>query len=55
VRPTGLGAGQTSNPPPDRDMLAPDASPLDADVEFEGDGPLPPELVGNEDPAPGIP
>ena len=55
VRPTGLGAGQTSNPPPDPDMLAPDASPLDADVEFEGDGPLPPELVGNEDPAPGIP
>jgi len=55
VRPTGLGAGQTSNPPPDPDMLAPDVSPLDADVEFEGDGPLPPELVGNEDPAPGIP
>jgi nucleoside-diphosphate-sugar epimerase len=55
VRPTGLGAAQTSNPPPARNMLAADASPLDADVDFEGDGPLPPELVGNDDPAPGIP
>ena len=39
----------------DPDMLRPDASPLDADVDYEGDGPLPPELIGNEDPAPGIP
>jgi hypothetical protein len=28
-------------------MLRPDASPLDADVDFEGDGPLPPELQGD--------
>ena len=55
VRQTGLGAAQTRNPPPDPAMLEPDASPLDADVEFLGDGPLPPELVGNDDPAPGIP
>jgi nucleoside-diphosphate-sugar epimerase len=55
VRNSGLGAGQTDNPPPARDMLRPDASPLDADVDYEGEGPLPPELVGNDDPAPGIP
>jgi hypothetical protein len=24
-------------------------------VDYEGDGPLPPELLGNADPAPGIP
>jgi nucleoside-diphosphate-sugar epimerase len=52
---TGLGAVQSDNPRGDPDMLWPDASPLDADVDYEGDGPLPPELVGNEDPAPGIP
>jgi nucleoside-diphosphate-sugar epimerase len=55
VHASGLGAAQTDNPPDDPDMLRPDASPLDADVEYEGDGPLPPELLGNEDPAPGIP
>jgi nucleoside-diphosphate-sugar epimerase len=55
VHPSGLGAGQPDNPPDDPDMLLPDASPLDADVDYEGDGPLPPELLGNEDPAPGIP
>ena len=55
VRPSGLGAAQPDNPPTDRDMLRADASPLDADVDYEGDGPLPPELLGNEDPAPGIP
>jgi nucleoside-diphosphate-sugar epimerase len=55
VQASGLGAGQSDNPPDDPDMLRPDASPLDADVEYEGDGPLPPELLGNEDPAPGIP
>jgi len=27
----------------------------DLDTDYEGDGPLPPELVGNEDPAPGMP
>jgi uncharacterized protein YbjT (DUF2867 family) len=39
VHASGLAAGQTEI--------------LDAD--YEGDGPLPPELIGNEDPAPGIP
>jgi nucleoside-diphosphate-sugar epimerase len=57
--PTGpgatLGAAQSDNPPDARDMIAADAAPLDADVEWEGDGPVPPEPVGNEDPAPGIP
>ncbi len=55
VRATGLAAGQADHPAGDPDMLEPDASPLDTDVDYEGDGPLPPELVGNEDPAPGIP
>ena len=55
TRATGLAAGQPDNPPPARDMLAADASPLDADVDYEGEGPLPPELTGNDDPAPGIP
>jgi nucleoside-diphosphate-sugar epimerase len=54
-RPTGLALGQADNPRDDPDMLQPDASPLDTDVDYEGDGPLPPELIGNEDPAPGIP
>ena len=50
-----LGAAQSDNPPDAPDMIYPDAAPLDADVEWEGDGPVPPEPVGNEDPAPGIP
>jgi len=57
--PTGasapLGDAQADNPPDDPDMIERDASPLDADVEWEGDGPVPPPPVGNEDPAPGIP
>ena len=57
--PTGreapLSAAQADNPPDAADMIAADAQALDADVEWEGDGPLPPEPVGNEDPAPGIP
>ena len=57
--PTGaassLGAAQADNPPDDPEMIAADAVPLDADVEWEGDGPVPPRVVGNEDPAPGIP
>jgi hypothetical protein len=57
--PTGarapLGAAQADNPPDDPEMIASDAAPLDADVEWEGDGPVAPEPVGNEDPAPGIP
>ena len=52
---SGLGAGQPSSPHPAADMLLPDASPLDTDVDYEGEGPLPPELVGNDDPAPEIP
>jgi nucleoside-diphosphate-sugar epimerase len=50
-----LGAAQADNPPDAPDMIEPDAAPLDADVEWEGDGPVPPGPVGNEDPAPGIP
>ena len=50
-----LGAAQADNPPDAPDMIAPDASPLDADVEWEGDGPVPPQPVGNEDPAPASP
>jgi nucleoside-diphosphate-sugar epimerase len=38
-----LGALQSDNPPDDPDMIVPGASPLDADVEWEGDGPVPPE------------
>jgi len=57
--PTGvrvpLGAAQADYPRLDPAMLAPDAAPLDADVEWEGDGPVPRQPVGNEDPAPGIP
>jgi uncharacterized protein YbjT (DUF2867 family) len=57
--PTGataaLGAAQSDNPPDAPDMIERDALPLDADVEWEGDGPVPPDPVGNEDPAPGIP
>jgi uncharacterized protein YbjT (DUF2867 family) len=50
-----LGAAQADNPPDAPDMIESDAGPLDADVEWEGDGPVPPEPVGNEDPAPGMP
>jgi nucleoside-diphosphate-sugar epimerase len=52
---TGLGAGQTENPPPARDMLYSDALPLDTDVDYEGEGPAPEEVRGNDDPAPGVP
>ena len=54
-RDASLGDAQSDNPPDDPDMIAPDALPLDADVDWEGDGPVPPEPVGNDDPAPGIP
>jgi nucleoside-diphosphate-sugar epimerase len=50
-----LGVAQADNPPDDPKMIEPDAAPLDADVEWVGDGPVPPEPVGNDDPAPGIP
>lgn len=51
----GLGAAQALNPPPDPEMLFPDAGPLDAAVDYEGEGPEAPEVVGNDDPAPGMP
>ena len=54
-RDASLGAAQSDNPPDDPGMIAPDAVPLDADVEWEGDGPVAPEPLGNDDPAPGIP
>jgi nucleoside-diphosphate-sugar epimerase len=50
-----LGVAQSDNPPDAPDMIAPDAPPLDADVEWEGDGPVPPEPVGNQDPSPNVP
>jgi nucleoside-diphosphate-sugar epimerase len=50
-----LGEMQADNPPDAADMIALDAAPMDADVEWVGDGPVPHEPVGNEDPAPGIP
>lgn len=54
-RAASLGEAQSDNPPDAADMIASDAPVLDADVEWEGDGPVPPEPVGNDDPAPGIP
>ena len=50
-----LGAAQSSNPPDDPEMLNPDAGELDTDVEYEGEGELPPEERDNEDPAPNAP
>ena len=52
---SGLAAGQAQNPVCDPDMLFADAVELDAAVDYEGDGPLPEEVHGNDDPAPGIP
>jgi nucleoside-diphosphate-sugar epimerase len=52
---SGLAVGQALNAPPDPDMLFPDAAPLDASVDYEGEGALPPQVIGNDDPAPGIP
>jgi nucleoside-diphosphate-sugar epimerase len=50
-----LGVAQADNPPDDPEMIQPDAPPLDADVEWEGDGPVPLEPTGNGDPAPWMP
>ncbi len=50
-----LGEAQSSNPPDDPEMIADDAAPLDADVEFEGEDHPPPVERGNEDPAPNAP
>jgi nucleoside-diphosphate-sugar epimerase len=43
-RTASLGAAQADNPRHNPDMIAPDAAPLDADVEWEGDGPIPPPI-----------
>jgi nucleoside-diphosphate-sugar epimerase len=55
VRPSGLATGQALNPPVDPEGLFADAAPLDAAVDYEGEGSQAPEVIGNEDPAPGIP
>lgn len=49
-----LGDAQASNPPDDPEMLEPDAAPLDADTDFEGEVSEPDER-DNEDPAPSAP
>jgi hypothetical protein len=51
----GLGEAQSSNPPDDPEMIRDDAPPLDADVEYEGEGEPPEEPRDNEDPAPNAP
>jgi hypothetical protein len=50
-----LGEAQADNPPDDPGMIAADAPPLDADVEYEGEGAPPPRERGNDDPAPNAP
>jgi uncharacterized protein YbjT (DUF2867 family) len=55
VHNSGLGAAQSTNPPPDPAMLFADAPILDTEVDYEGDGPLAPEVVDNDDPSPGAP
>ena len=49
-----LGDAQASNPPDDPEMIEPDAAPLDADTDFEGEADVPEER-DNEDPAPWVP
>ena len=50
-----LGDAQSHNPPDDPDMLTPDASLIDTDTEYEGEGQPPEEERGNEDPSPNAP
>jgi hypothetical protein len=50
-----LGDAQADNPPDDPEYIADDAPPLDADVEWEGEGEPPPEELGNDDPSPSVP
>lgn len=50
-----LGDAQSANPPADPEMIAGDAPPLDADVDYVGEGDPPPRERGNEDPAPNAP
>jgi hypothetical protein len=51
----GLGEAQSTNPPDDPEYIEDDAPPIDADVEYVGEGPPPPEERDNEDPAPNAP
>jgi nucleoside-diphosphate-sugar epimerase len=57
--PTGpsapLGAAQAENPPDDPEMIDPDAPPLDADVEYHGEGDPPEPERDNDDPSPNVP
>jgi nucleoside-diphosphate-sugar epimerase len=55
LRPSGLATGQAVGAPSDPDMLLPDAAPLDTAVDYEGEGPAPPEILGNDDPSPNVP
>jgi uncharacterized protein YbjT (DUF2867 family) len=55
VQPSGLATGQSYGAPADPEMLLPDAERLDTAVEYEGDGPLPPAVVDNDDPSPNVP
>jgi hypothetical protein len=50
-----LGEAQSSNPPDDPEMIFDDAEELDSDVDYEGDGPKPPEEIDNDDPSPNVP
>ncbi|MEA2305529.1 MAG: hypothetical protein QOH43_2809 [Solirubrobacteraceae bacterium] len=50
-----LGDAQSTNPPDDPDYIEDDAPPLDADVEYEGEGDPPPEELDNDDPSPSVP
>ena len=50
-----LGDAQAANAPDDPEMILDDAPALDADVDFEGEAPPPPEERDNEDPAPNAP
>jgi hypothetical protein len=50
-----LGDAQSTNPPDDPDYIEDDAPPMDADVEYEGEGDPPPEELDNDDPSPSVP
>jgi hypothetical protein len=51
-----LGDAQSSNPPDDPEMIEPDASPFDADTDYETDeDPPADEPLDNDDPAPNVP
>jgi hypothetical protein len=51
----GLGEAQSHNPPDDPEMIEPDAPPLDADVEYHGEGDPPEPERDNDDPSPNVP